>query len=171
MNADTSSAFWLFNNTPEQWTEIDVAELAGSLPRQMPTNVHDIRENGQPVVPGGSLQNPQIVKFDDANVPAGQTQDNSFHTYGLDWNADTINWYLDGKLVRSIVNDHWHQPQQVNLTNQVPSWAARRPPTTWRLPIPSWWITSASIKKPRPAIRRSARRSKCVQEVLVHHFW
>jgi beta-glucanase (GH16 family) len=124
MNANTSSSFWLFNNTPEQWTEIDVAELAGSLPRQMPTNVHDIRENGQPVVPGGSLQSPQIVKFDDANVPAGQTQDNSFHTYGLDWNADTINWYLDGKLVRSIANDRWHQAQQVNLTNQVPSWGA-----------------------------------------------
>jgi beta-glucanase (GH16 family) len=122
MNATSVDAFWLFNNTPQQWTEIDGMELASSLPRQMPTNVHDIRENGQPVVPGGSYQLPKVVKFSDAGVPAGQTQDNSFHTYGLDWEADKISWYLDGKLVRSIANDRWHQALQVNLTNHVPAW-------------------------------------------------
>jgi beta-glucanase (GH16 family) len=122
MDAKTVSSFWLFNNTPQQWTEIDIAELSGSLPRQMPTNAHDIRENGQPVVPGGSLQFPEIVNFAEASIPSGQTQGNSFHTYGLDWNADTINWYLDGKLVRSLANDRWHQALTVNLNNAVPAW-------------------------------------------------
>jgi len=122
LNSKTVSGFWLFKNTPEQWTEIDITELAGSLPRQMPTNAHDIRENGVPVVPGGSLQFPEVISFDKAGVPAGQTQGSSFHTYGLDWNADTINWYLDGKLVRTLANDRWHQALTVNLTSAVPAW-------------------------------------------------
>lgn len=122
LNAKTVSGFWLTKNTPDQWTEIDVTELAGSLPRQMPTNAHDIRENGVPVVPGGTLQFPEVIPFDKAGVASSQTQGNSFHTYGLDWNADTINWYLDGKLVRTLANDHWHQALTVNLTSAVPAW-------------------------------------------------
>ena len=119
MDAKTTASFYLFNNNPQQWTEIDVMELSANRPRSMPTNLHDIRENGQPVVPGGSLQFPAILNFDAANVPAGETHSNSFHTYGLDWNAETINWYIDGTLVRSMANEHWHQPLWLNLTNSI----------------------------------------------------
>lgn len=119
MDAKTTGSFYLFNNNPQQWTEIDVMELSANRPRSMPTNLHDIRENGQPVVPGGSLQFPAILNFDNADVPANQTHSNSFHTYGLDWNAQTISWYIDGKLVRSVANDLWHQPLWLNLTNSI----------------------------------------------------
>ncbi|MCI0333507.1 MAG: DNRLRE domain-containing protein [Planctomycetes bacterium] len=115
MNAKTTSAFWLFNNTPENWTEIDAMELVYSMERSVPTNLHVIRENGVTV----SEQFPAILTFDDANVPSGETHFNSFHTYGLDWNVNTIDWYIDGALVRSVPNDRWHQPLYLNITNSI----------------------------------------------------
>jgi beta-glucanase (GH16 family) len=115
MDAKTTSAFWLFNNTPQEWTEIDAVELVNTKPRSAPTNVHQIRENGVMV----SQQQPEIISFDEANIPSGQTHDNSFHIYGIDWNPDSIDWYIDGVKVRSLENEHWHQPLQLNLTNSI----------------------------------------------------
>jgi beta-glucanase (GH16 family) len=74
-----------------------------------------IRENSVAV----SEQHPAILSFNDANVPSGQTHSNSFHTYGLDWNANTIDWYIDGVMVRSVSNDRWHQPLYLNITNSI----------------------------------------------------
>ncbi len=115
MNAKTTSAFWLFNNTPQHWTEIDAMELVYTKARSVPTNLHVIRENGVTV----SQQFPAILAFDDANIPSGETHFNSFHTYGLDWNVNTIDWYIDGVLVRSMPNDRWHQPLYLNITNSI----------------------------------------------------
>jgi len=121
-DAETTSAFWLHKNAPENWNEIDIAELRHTAPRTMPTNLHVIRENGVEVVPGGSLRFPESVSFAEANIPANQNYYNSFHTYGLDWNPQTIDFYLDGVLVRSVANDHWHQPMNINLTNSMQEW-------------------------------------------------
>jgi beta-glucanase (GH16 family) len=115
MDTKTTSAFWMFKNTPEEWTEIDAVELVNTKPRSVPTNAHNIRENGVMV----SQQEPEIISFDEANIPDGQTHDNSFHTYGIDWNPETIDWYIDGVKVRSLENEHWHQPLQLNLTNSI----------------------------------------------------
>ena len=33
-----------------------------------------------------------------------------YHVFGLDWGKDEIRFYVDGVLVRSVENTHWHQP-------------------------------------------------------------
>ena len=33
-----------------------------------------------------------------------------YHVYGLDWGKDELKFYVDGVLVRSVENTHWHQP-------------------------------------------------------------
>jgi beta-glucanase (GH16 family) len=122
MDARTTSAFWLHKNTPDYWTEIDVMELARSGPRTVPTSLHVIREAGVEVVPGGSLRYSQPLNFDDAQVPNGQTYFNSFHTYAVNWNENTIDFYVDGALLRSHPNDRWHHPLSLNFTNSLQEW-------------------------------------------------
>jgi beta-glucanase (GH16 family) len=122
MDARTTSAFWLHKNTPDYWTEVDVMELARSNPRTVPTSLHVIREAGVEVVPGGSLRYSQALSFDDAQIPDSQTYFNSFHTYGVDWNEHTIDFYLDGALLRSHPNDRWHHPLSLNFTNSLQEW-------------------------------------------------
>jgi hypothetical protein len=122
MDARTTSAFWLHKNTPDYWTEIDVMELARPSPRNVPTSLHVIREAGAEVVPGGSLRYSQALNFDDAQIPGGQTYFNSFHTYGLNWNEHTIDFYVDGALLRSHPNDRWHHPLSLNITNSLQEW-------------------------------------------------
>lgn len=46
-----------------------------------------------------------------------------FHTYGLEWNADEIKWYIDGKVVRTSKNVKHHQPLTVNFDSEtMPEW-------------------------------------------------
>jgi beta-glucanase (GH16 family) len=115
MNAKTASAFWLFNNTAQDWTQIDIIRLSSSQPRAAQTNLLVLRDDGV----SASDQRPESVSFDSASVVAGETHSNSFHTYGLDWNANSIDWYVDGALVRSVINDRWHQPLYLNITNSI----------------------------------------------------
>ncbi len=122
MAASTTSAFWLHKNTPDFWTEIDVMELVLPHPRIVPTSLHVIREAGTEVVPGGSLRYSKQLSFDAAQIPTSQTYFNSFHTYGVDWNKDTIDIYLDGVLLRSHPNDRWHHPLSINVTNSIQEW-------------------------------------------------
>jgi len=41
-----------------------------------------------------------------------------FHVYGIDWNRNSISYYLDGRLVMRGQNTHWHEPMYLILTNE-----------------------------------------------------
>ena len=46
-----------------------------------------------------------------------------YHVYGLQWDKDEINWFVDGVLVRSVENTHWHQPLYLTFDSQtMPLW-------------------------------------------------
>jgi beta-glucanase (GH16 family) len=123
MDATTTSSFWLHHNTSERWTEIDIFELVTTKPREMPINTHVFRENGV-MLPESDprVADPHDASFDTAQVAAGQTHDNSFHTYGLNWTADTLEFYLDDALVYSVANHDFHEPMWMSITNTIHPW-------------------------------------------------
>jgi hypothetical protein len=46
-----------------------------------------------------------------------------YHVYGLEWNQDEIKYFVDGVLVRSVENTHWHQPLFLIFDSEtMPEW-------------------------------------------------
>jgi beta-glucanase (GH16 family) len=80
-------AFWLL---PADGThaELDVMEIPGRTPAMLHTSVHSFA-SGNP--DPDTTTNSTIIP----DASAG------FHTYGVDWQADTITWYFDGEAVFS----------------------------------------------------------------------
>lgn len=76
-------AFWLLPTDLTWPPEIDVMEVIGSRPDQLVTSVH--------YDAGGHQMSSETT------VVSGMTT--GFHTYGVDWQADTITWYFDGRQV------------------------------------------------------------------------
>jgi beta-glucanase (GH16 family) len=114
MKSKASSAFWFYRDTPQEWTEIDVFETcgAGSWNNKYNMNVHVFRS---PTVTrhlsNSSTWKPPFVMSDD------------FHVYALEWNKDVIKWWVNGAVVRTLSNTHWHQPLHLNLDSETfPKW-------------------------------------------------
>ncbi|WP_244441757.1 family 16 glycosylhydrolase [Rhizobium grahamii] len=87
-------AFWLLPDhviadpyNAGHWQELDVVENYGSFERGVYSGIHTTdaapNQNWQ--------QNLQV--YSELPQPAG------FHAYGMDWNEDTIGFYVDGQLV------------------------------------------------------------------------
>jgi hypothetical protein len=46
-----------------------------------------------------------------------------YHVYGLEWGADEIKYYVDGAVVRTVENTHWHQPLYLTFDSEtMPDW-------------------------------------------------
>ena len=46
-----------------------------------------------------------------------------YHVYGFDWGKDELKFYVDGVLVRSVENTHWHQPLYLIFDSEtMPEW-------------------------------------------------
>ena len=46
-----------------------------------------------------------------------------YHVYGLDWTPDEIKYYVDGVVVRTVENTHWHQPLFLIVDSEtMPEW-------------------------------------------------
>lgn len=56
-----------------------------------------------------------------------------YHVFGLEWDEDFIKWYVDGNLIRTEANVHWHQPLYININNEANPWF-RALPDDNRLP-------------------------------------
>jgi beta-glucanase (GH16 family) len=78
------------------------------------------------------LESPRAVggnaKTRDGSLPAlgsgeqGRLADD-YHVYGFDWGKDELRFYVDGVLVRSVENTHWHQPLYLIFDSEtMPEW-------------------------------------------------
>jgi beta-glucanase (GH16 family) len=45
-----------------------------------------------------------------------------YHTYGLEWNADSLSWYYDRKLIRKVANSICHGPSPIWLSEAILPW-------------------------------------------------
>ena len=47
----------------------------------------------------------------------------AYHVYGLEWDENEIKYYVDGVVVRTVENTHWHQPLYLILDSEtMPHW-------------------------------------------------
>jgi len=115
MKSHGSSSFWFYDNTPELWTEIDVFEIGGGSPgfeKKYNMNVHVFKT---------PTENKHWSSHGQWTAPSNLADD--YHTYGLQWDSETIKWYFDGVLIRWVENTHWHQPLTLNFDSEtMPNW-------------------------------------------------
>ncbi len=99
--AGTAPAFWLLTASHQWPPELDVVEEIGRQPTDIVGTAHT-----------GSSNNAYPFYLTTPDVTAG------FHTYGVDWQADKITWYFDGKPYGSVATpSDMHSPMYmvVNL--------------------------------------------------------
>ena len=115
MKSKASSAFWFYDITKEEWTEIDVFEICGAGDKwkntyNMNAHVFHTPAEGTHWSKGDTWKAP----FDFAD---------GFHVYALEWDKEVIKWWVDGKVVRKLKNTHWHQPLNMNFDSEtMPEW-------------------------------------------------
>ncbi|RAI56243.1 hypothetical protein DOO78_21750 [Roseicella frigidaeris] len=106
-------AFWLLPADGSWPPEIDIFEMLGNDPTTAYFSLHSTAS-------GASGTNKASLLPD---LSAG------FHTYGLDWEADTIRWYVDGNLVAQAATPaDMHKPMYMLLNLAVGdagSWAGK----------------------------------------------
>ncbi len=116
MNSAGSSSFWFqVEPTPGWATEIDVFELSGKGRDQQHRYNMTTHVFKTPTVAGhwqahGEWEAP--FRFAD-----------DFHVFGLEWRKDELRWYIDGVLVRTQENSHWHNPLFLIFDSEtMPEW-------------------------------------------------
>ena len=94
------AAFWLFPaDGSGTYSELDVEESLGEDPSTIYSTIHD-----------GSNQQEQTA----TDVPGGVQ--NRFHSYGVNWQADTTTFYLDGVATKSYATpDSMRKPMYMIL--------------------------------------------------------
>jgi beta-glucanase (GH16 family) len=71
--------------------EIDIMELIGSQPDSVYGTLH--------------YGNPHEFKSASYQLPSGETFDQDFHIFAMEWEPDEIRWYVDGELYHRV--DDW----------------------------------------------------------------
>ncbi len=147
MDSRGSSSFWFYDNTPEEWTEIDVFEMGARHPeheRLMHTNVHVFHT---PAYPDRHWSRSKAIA-----TPYRLADE--WHVYALRWDVDEIAFYIDGNCVRTIANTHWHQPLTLNFDSEtMPRWFGlpdpNRLPATYRIDYVRAWRRAGGYDPPR----------------------
>lgn len=116
MNSGGSSAFWFKREAAPGWvTEIDVFEIGGKakgfeFKYNMNLHVFQTPAEKKHWNVGGKWIAPWRLADD-------------YHVYGLDWGKDEIQWFVDGVIVYSVENTHWHQPLWLIFDSEtMPDW-------------------------------------------------
>ncbi|KAK1867179.1 hypothetical protein I4F81_009686 [Pyropia yezoensis] len=132
-NGVISSAFWLSWNTDTDWTELDVYELGGNatggpgpgFPYILFMNTHVFRRTGTDITPDTVLSEPCHYV---ARIPLISR----YNVYALDWNAWTISWLFNGRVVRVTENVYHQQDLVLKLDSEtMPTWFGL-PSGNWR---------------------------------------
>ena len=116
MNSAGSSAFWFQQDATPGWaTEIDVFEIGGNAKR------YEHRDNMNVHV----FRTPEEKRHWDVHgewdAPWRLADD--YHVYGLEWDRREVKYYVDGVLVRTVENTHWHQPLYLLFDSEtMPGW-------------------------------------------------
>lgn len=83
--------------------EIDIMEILGGAPNQQHTTLHFGKNWPNQEQIGGTV-----------TATPGTDFSQDFHTYGVDWQPDHMDFYLDGKIVYSVksTDAQWHTDAQ-----------------------------------------------------------
>ncbi len=115
MKSKASSAFWFYDITDREWTEIDVFEICGveeDWKNAYNMGVHVFHT---------PTEKEHWSKSEKWKAPFDLAD--SYHVYALEWNKQVIKWRVDGEVVRELENTHWHQPLHMNFDSEtMPEW-------------------------------------------------
>ncbi len=143
MDSRGSSAFWFYDGTPEIWTEIDMFEMGAGHPRHertvhMNAHVfHTLVNADRHWAKGGKWNAPWRLADD-------------FHVYALEWDPAELRYFVDGKIVHTLPNTHWHQPLTLNFDSEtMPKWFGLPDPK--RLPSTFSIVYVRSWRRAEPA--------------------
>jgi beta-glucanase (GH16 family) len=102
-------AFWGYRQDADKWTEIDFVELTQRHRdvKIVDTNVHVFR---QAEFPG------TLPLQEERSWMAPWDPRDDFHVYGCEWDEQQIRWYVDGELIQTRPNEHWHQALDVVIS-------------------------------------------------------
>jgi beta-glucanase (GH16 family) len=119
MNSGGSSSFWFTHEDPQanpNWgTEVDVFELCGKNPQHDHRYYMTLHVWRTPQ----EKRHWQLGSFWEA--PWRWAED--FHVFGFEWTQEELRWYVDGLLVRTAQNTHWHQPLFLIFDSEtMPEW-------------------------------------------------
>jgi len=117
MDSAGSSAFWFFGGATDKAVgrysnEIDVFEIGGK------TLKHEHRYNMNAHV----LETPKDGKNHwnrGGHWVAPFRLADDLHVYGLEWTPDVLNCHVDGILVRTMNNTHWHTPLALDFDSEA----------------------------------------------------
>ncbi len=93
-------AIWLLPSSLDWPPEIDIMEMLGNDPTMIYVSTHSGPDNISSSLP----------------VYVGDTT-HAFHTYGLDWEPNTITWYFDGNAIRTVATPSDMQQPMYLLIN------------------------------------------------------
>lgn len=126
MPSEGSSAFWLaWPADADVQTEIDVFEMGGD------GNTPDPAGDELPHLTSNNRFNMNYHVFESAEHPevVGYNQDrcwvapfefkDAYHTYGLQWDAEYVRWYVDGVLIHVKANIDHHVPMKIILDSEA----------------------------------------------------
>jgi beta-glucanase (GH16 family) len=129
MNSGGSSSFWFavdFDGTRGKITEIDVFEIGGKangFEHKYNMSLHAWKDGPRLIayVDPGPKDNEHLEVEGIWNAPWRLADD--YHVYGLEWGQDEIRYYVDGVVVRTVENTHWHQPLYLTFDSEtMPEW-------------------------------------------------
>lgn len=86
-------AFWTKEVTEKDAQEIDAFELVDPAARKLAMHLH-----------GGSKPGWDWTQVEGPGWDSGVDLSADFHTYGVNWTKDRIEWWFDGKLVQSFTD-------------------------------------------------------------------
>ncbi len=104
-------AFWMMpdKQVPDpykagNWQELDVVEHYGADPKSVYSNIHTTDpQNG-------------VAWQDNRQVYSQMSQPSGYHTYGVNWQADSISFYVDGQLMgKQATPSDMHGPMYLLL--------------------------------------------------------
>jgi beta-glucanase (GH16 family) len=114
-----SSSFWFSGRYEDDEgmhrTEIDVFEIGGAAPgfeRKYNMNLHvfETPKEKRHWSIGGNWISPWDLADD-------------YHVYGLEWDRESLMYYVDGVLVRKVKNTDWHYPIHMLFDSEtMPNW-------------------------------------------------
>jgi len=122
MKVNACNAFWFYNRGLDWWNEIDVFEIVGSkgFEKTVNMNMHVFRD---------PTSNHHFEKHDEYHHTENLAD--NLHVYGVEWDEQTIKWYFDSKLIRTLENNYCHDPLHLNLdVETMPDWVGLPDPNT-----------------------------------------
>lgn len=137
---------WFYRWTPKGTREIDVFEIAPGSPgheRTVHTNLHAY--DGNPELENDTNRRSLPMVWSDPDYDPTR-----FNTYGIEWTAERLRWYVNGRIIRESVNRDFHEPMMLIMASGIhPDWfgvpTADTLPSVMRIDYIRTWQKAPSI--------------------------